>query len=90
MSTLDKLKSEVDELRKKRKQVQRSKASLDQAIEKLDIKKKDFLERAIAKISESFSSIFSTLLPQADCKLDPIRDQNTNCFIGVDVIKNLF
>ena len=85
MGGIDKIKSEIDELKRKRKLIQRSKAKIDESIVRNEERKKLFLERVIQNISDSFSSIFSTLLPQAGCKLVALRDENTQCFKGIEV-----
>ncbi|MEN2495359.1 MAG: Structural maintenance of chromosomes protein 2 [Marteilia pararefringens] len=85
MSSLDKLHNEIEELNKKRKIVHKDKQSISKSIEILDEKKKIFLEKAVGVINKSFSDIFSTLLPGADCKLVSLKNENTASIIGVEI-----
>merc|ERR1719419_1686399 len=55
------------------------------SIKKLDEKKKRLLENSIETINKSFSNIFSTLLPSANCKLVTLRDENTQSFLGIQI-----
>ncbi|RWS04717.1 structural maintenance of chromosomes protein 2-like protein [Dinothrombium tinctorium] len=61
---------EAEELSKRRKIIENDKAKLLRYIDEVDQKKKDALYNAWEKINKDFGSIFSTLLPNSNAKLD--------------------
>jgi len=85
MSQLEKIKNETNDLKHKRKLIEKDRRNIAQAIKKLDEMKKSLLEKAIDTIGKSFSNIFTTLLPGANCKLVTLRDENTQGFIGIQI-----
>lgn len=85
MSQLEKIKNETNDLKHKRKLIEKDRRNIAQAIKKLDEIKKSLLEKAIDTIGKSFSNIFTTLLPGANCKLVTLRDENTQGFIGIQI-----
>ena len=68
---IEKAEGEYTELLRKRKVVENDKKKIEQVIENLDVKKKVELERTWRKVNKDFGSIFSTLLPGSNAKLEP-------------------
>lgn len=68
---IEKAEGEYTELLRKRKVVENDKKKIQTVIENLDAKKKVELERTWKKVNKDFGSIFSTLLPGTQAKLDP-------------------
>lgn len=60
------------------------KNNLVEVIKDLDHKKLVILQDAVAQISKDFGSIFSTLLPSANCKLQPLFGKSITQGIDVD------
>jgi structural maintenance of chromosome 2 len=56
-------------LKEKKTQLIRDKKKLEQFIEELDIKKREVLETCWKQVNESFSEIFSNLLPNCSAQL---------------------
>jgi len=71
MGMIEKAEGEYTELLRKRKVVENDKKKIEQVIENLDVKKKVELERTWKKVNKDFGSIFSTLLPGTNAKLEP-------------------
>jgi len=71
MGMIEKAEGEYTELLRKRKVVENDKKKIEQVIENLDMKKKVELERTWKKVNKDFGSIFSTLLPGSNAKLEP-------------------
>lgn len=71
MGMIEKAEGEYTELLRKRKVVENDKKKIEQVIENLDVKKKVELERTWRKVNKDFGSIFSTLLPGSNAKLEP-------------------
>ena len=55
--------------------IQRDKADIQRVIDDLDKKKNVALESAFARVNEDMGKIFSTLLPGAVARLDPLREE---------------
>merc|ERR1711935_68374 len=68
---IEKAEGEYTELLRKRKVVENDKKKIQTVIENLDVKKKVELERTWKKVNKDFGSIFSTLLPGSNAKLEP-------------------
>jgi len=71
MGMIEKAEGEYTELLRKRKVVENDKKKIETVIENLDVKKKFELERTWKKVNKDFGSIFSTLLPGTNAKLEP-------------------
>jgi len=71
MGMIEKAEGEYTELLRKRKVVENDKKKIQTVIENLDAKKKVELERTWKKVNKDFGSIFSTLLPGSNAKLEP-------------------
>lgn len=67
---IEKAEGEYTELLRKRKVVENDKKKIETVIENLDVKKKVELERTWKKVNKDFGSIFSTLLPGSNAKLE--------------------
>ena len=63
------------ELVKKKKILEADRKKILESIKKLDEKKKSTLLEAWEKVNKDFGSIFSTVLPGADAKLEPPENQ---------------
>ena len=68
---IEKAEGEYVELIRKRKVVENDKKKIQAVIEELDVKKKSELQRTWVKVNQDFGSIFSTLLPGTQAKLEP-------------------
>ena len=71
MGMIEKAEGEYVELIRKRKVVENDKKKIQAVIEELDVKKKSELQRTWVKVNQDFGSIFSTLLPGTQAKLEP-------------------
>lgn len=69
MSMFDQTEKSASELVKKRKIVEADRAKIAQAIEELDEKKNETLQKAFKQVNRDFGSIFSTLLPGTKAEL---------------------
>lgn len=56
---------------KKKEIVENDKAKIEAVIQELDEKKRQAIEKAWEQVNRDFGSIFSTLLPGANAKLEP-------------------
>lgn len=73
---------------KSKGEVESEKKQLVDVIKDLDNKKLILLKDAVAQIGKDFGSIFSTLLPGANCKLQPMFGKPITQ--GIDVSKSGF
>lgn len=71
MGMIEKAEAEYSELLRKRRVIENDKKKIQSVIEELDVKKKTELETTWVKVNRDFGSIFSTLLPGAQAKLEP-------------------
>ena len=71
MTMLDKAEVQYNDLMRKKATVENDKAKIKKVIEELDRKKKEELRSAWDKVNKDFGSIFSTLLPGTNAKLQP-------------------
>eukprot|EP00727_Mastigamoeba_balamuthi_P014838 m51a1_g9980 putative structural maintenance of chromosomes protein 2 (1232) ;mRNA; r:11484-15738 len=68
---LDKAEKDYDELVLKKDTIEKDKAQIESVIEQLDLKKKLTLDKTWRRVDGDFTSIFQTLLPGAQAKLEP-------------------
>lgn len=73
MNLLTKTEEQYNDLMKKRQQVEDDKKKILEVIRELGEKKKEALKQAWVQVNRDFSSIFSTLLPGAVAKLEPLE-----------------
>ncbi len=71
MTMLTEAETQYNDLIRKNRIVEDDKAKIEDAILKLDEKKKVTLQKAWEQVTASFGSIFSTLLPGTQAKLQP-------------------
>lgn len=72
MGAIESAEKEYDELRSKKSVVENDRAKIEAVIAELDVKKKETLDTTWRKVDRNFSSIFSSLLPSARAKLEPV------------------
>ena len=82
LGMMEKAEGEYQELLKKRQIIENDKSQIEKVIEELDVKKKETLATTYAKVNRDFGSIFSTLLPDASARLEPV---NGNVLEGLEV-----
>ncbi|XP_046750983.1 structural maintenance of chromosomes protein 2 [Diprion similis] len=83
MDLLSREEEEYSKLMKKKQIVESDKKKILEAINELDEKKKEILVKACKQVNKDFGSIFSTLLPGADAKLEP--PENKTYLDGLEV-----
>lgn len=76
INLLSKEEERFNETVKKRKIVENDKKKILDAVNRLEEKKKETLLHAWEQVNRDFGSIFSSLLPGANAKLEPISSQN--------------
>ncbi|KAJ8602720.1 hypothetical protein CTAYLR_003767 [Chrysophaeum taylorii] len=72
MGAIESAEKEYDELVTKKDVVEKDRAKIQTVISELDVKKKHTLDTTWQKVNHDFASIFSTLLPSAKAKLEPL------------------
>jgi len=72
----DKVEKEFKSLLEKRSILEVDKITLTQNIEELDKKKKEALEKCWLEVNVNFGRIFSTLLPGAFAKINPVNGKD--------------
>nr|XP_031850032.1 structural maintenance of chromosomes protein 2 isoform X2 [Nomia melanderi] len=75
ISLLDKEEEQYNEMMKKKKIVESDKNKILETIKHLDEKKRETLLKACEQVNKDFGSIFSSLLPGADAKLQAPANQ---------------
>lgn len=75
MAMLTQAEAQYNDLIRKKRIVEDDKSKIEDAILKLDEKKKVTLQKAWEQVTTSFGSIFSTLLPGTQAKLQPPEGQ---------------
>lgn len=75
MKMLDKAEEQYNDLMRKKRIVENDKSKIERFIEELDDKKNDALKKAWLQVNKDFGSIFSTLLPGTNAKLQPPEGQ---------------
>jgi len=71
LSMFEKAQAEYSDLMGKKATVEKDKAKIEAVIAECDVKKIEALQKTWAKVNADFGSIFSTLLPGTDAKLEP-------------------
>ena len=71
MGMFEKAEQEYQEVVNKKRIIENDKRKIEAVISELDEKKNQALKTTWAKVNRDFSSIFTTLLPNAKAKLDP-------------------
>jgi len=72
MDMYEKAEQECQDLMKKRNIIEKDKQKIEEVICELDRKKNEALETTWRKVTKDLGSIFSTLLPGAQAKLEPV------------------
>lgn len=85
MTMLDKAEVQYNDLMRKKSTVETDKAKIEKVIEELDRKKRLEIRTAWDKVNRDFGSIFSTLLPGTQAKLQPPEGQDV--LDGLEVYK---
>ncbi|GAB1868004.1 Structural maintenance of chromosomes protein [Camponotus japonicus] len=75
INLLDKEEEQYNETLKKKRIVENDKKKILETIKHLDEKKKQTLIKAWEQVNKDFGSIFSTLLPGAEAKLEPPKKE---------------
>ncbi|XP_014468337.1 PREDICTED: structural maintenance of chromosomes protein 2 isoform X2 [Dinoponera quadriceps] len=83
INLLDKEEEQYNDTMKKKKIVENDKIKILETIKHLDEKKKDILVKAWEQVNKDFGSIFGTLLPGANAKLEP--PSNETIMDGLEV-----
>ena len=71
MSMFEKAEQEYQDLKQRKPIIENDKDKIEKVIGELDAKKNETLKKTWAKVNRDFGSIFSTLLPGANAKLEP-------------------
>jgi structural maintenance of chromosome 2 len=71
MGMIENAENEYKELLRKRKIVENDKKKIQGTIAQLDAKKKESLQETWEKVNRDFGSVFSTILPGTNAKLEP-------------------
>jgi structural maintenance of chromosome 2 len=74
MAMIEKVEAEYEELGKKLQVIDNDKIKMMSVIEELEVKKNEALQTTWVKVNRDFGSIFSTLLPGTNAKLDPVEE----------------
>lgn len=74
MGMIQKAETEYQGLKRKQKMLENDRRKIEDVIKKLDDQKKEALEKTWEKVTKDFGSIFSTLLPGADAKLEKVSE----------------
>ncbi|XP_026666450.1 structural maintenance of chromosomes protein 2 isoform X2 [Ceratina calcarata] len=85
ISLLDKEEEQYNDMIKKRKIVENDKSKILETIKHLDQKKKETLLKAWEQVNKDFGSIFSSLLPGTNAKLQPPANQSVTDGLEVKV-----
>ena len=73
MSMFDEVETESKELIKKKRIVEKDRATILESIRELDEKKKKALVETYKHVNQHFGNIFTTLLPGTQAKLAPVK-----------------
>jgi len=76
MGMIGKAEEEYDDLNRKRAIIEKDRETIERVIQELDTKKNEALKSTWEKVNKDFGSIFSTLLPGTQAKLDPTEGGN--------------
>jgi len=83
MGMIGKAEQEYEELNKKRAIIEKDRKTIERVIKDLDTKKNEVLKSTWEKVNNDFGSIFSTLLPGTQAKLEP--PENGTILDGLEV-----
>uniref|UniRef100_A0A1B0C4Z1 RecF/RecN/SMC N-terminal domain-containing protein n=1 Tax=Glossina palpalis gambiensis TaxID=67801 RepID=A0A1B0C4Z1_9MUSC len=83
MVLLEREEENYQETIRRKKIVEQDKEKIKNIICKMDIKKREKVEKAWMIVDENFSSIFSTLLQGAQARLNPIKENNQ--LVGLEI-----
>ncbi len=72
MGMIQKAETEYQGLKRKQKMLENDRQKIEDVITKLDDQKKEALEKTWAKVTKDLGSIFSTLLPGSNAKLERV------------------
>lgn len=72
MGMIQKAETEYQGLKRKQKMLENDRQKIEDVIKKLDDQKREALEKTWSKVTKDFGSIFSTLLPGANAKLQKV------------------
>ena len=67
----EKAEQEYQDLKQRKSIIENDKDKIEKVITELDAKKNETLKKTWVKVNRDFGSIFSTLLPGANAKLEP-------------------
>ena len=67
----EKAEQEYQDLKHRKSIIENDKDKIEKVISELDLKKNETLKKTWVKVNRDFGSIFSTLLPGANAKLEP-------------------
>ena len=67
----EKAEQEYQDLVQRKTIIENDKSKIESVIDELEQKKQETLQKTWAKVNRDFGSIFSTLLPGANAKLEP-------------------
>jgi len=73
MGMIEKAEAEYEELNRKRSVILKDKEKIQEVISELEHKKAQALQTTWVKVNRDFGSIFSTLLPGTNAKLEPLE-----------------
>jgi len=76
MGMFDKAEQEYQQLMEKKRIITNDKAKIEAVIKELDEKKNEALVATYEKVNKDFASIFSTLLPGASARLEPMEGKS--------------
>merc|ERR1712151_364945 len=88
MAMFEKAEQEYKDLLAKRDIIINDKCKIEQVIRDLDEKKSETLRRTWAKVNKDFGSIFGTLLPNTNAKLEPPQGMDATEGLEIKVAFN--
>lgn len=88
MAMFEKAEQEYKDLLQRRDQILEDKKKIEMVIKDLDEKKSETLRRTWKKVNKDFDSIFSTLLPHTNAKLEPPQGMDETQGLEIKVAFN--
>jgi structural maintenance of chromosome 2 len=85
LSMFERAQQEYKDLISKKKIVEQDKEKIEQVIKEVDQKKNEAIVKTWEKVNKDFGSIFATLLPGTNAKLDPVEGQEVTDGLEVKV-----
>jgi structural maintenance of chromosome 2 len=85
LSMFERAQQEYKDLISKKKIVEQDKDKIEQVIKEVDQKKNEAIVKTWEKVNKDFGSIFATLLPGTNAKLDPVEGQEVTDGLEVKV-----